>query len=522
VATFTERVQVIIDFVERKSGAGSPLAQLKTDVAQAEGAMGKLKAAGSGLGGVLSSVGPQAWAAAGVAAAGFMVKSAQAFEELALSASKFGTATGMAVDEASRWIEVGGDVGVSADTMQSAFSKLAATVQKSPDALSKFGIELAKTRDGAVDMNGTVLNVIEALNKMDPAKRAAAMKEIFGKGAVGAAELFGMKVEDIRQRLADVSDQKVIDEDEQRKAERLRDAVDTLKDAWDNVVLSVGESVAELAPILEMVGAIADKAQSLGDVWGVLQDTLNPVQHGVEMLGQAWDFVTGKSDDAKASGVDATTAIATGADDAKQSIDDIGAAWDAVHAKFDAQRQVLDVQDAFDKLQASAVAAAQAYGSQAQDASQKEREHQREILNTKDKVAKYAEEVLKLPPEAITQILAEIDNGSLTSAEHDLNNLARQRKAEILVKTVLQNTLSFLPGRGPVVTGTGVSASAQPSARGLGAAEPMSTPIAVQAAVPISVQVNLPTGADESRTVAALHRWTGRNGSLLNAGVWTG
>jgi len=521
VATFTERVQVIIDFVERRQGGDSPFAKLKADVAGAEGAMGKLKAASAGVGGVLSSVGPQVWAAAGAAAVGFLVKSTQAFEALALSSSKFAAATGLAVDEASRWAEVGGDVGVGVDTLTVAFNKLATTAEKSPDSLAKYGAEVVRAKDGTVDMNATILNVIEALNKLDPAKRAAAMKEIFGKGAVGGAQLFSLSVDEIRQRLADVSDSKVIDEEEQAKAERLRDAVDSLKDAWDNVVLTVGEVGAGLAPALELIGQIVGGVTDLDAKLQEVTGGFSLFTGGLGFLGQAWDAITGKSKDSGDAQKQALTDVGDEADDASIKVRAIGDAWDAVMGKIKGEQSDLRVADQFDQARDAATKAWDAASKGADDAKGKTRDARQAIVDTKLAVADYAREVLGLPPEQVTDILAKIDQGSLDSAESQLDALAKTRRAEILVKTVLQNTLSFLPGGKPVVTGT--AASAAPSTMvAAQAGMPIALAAPMVATVPVQVQVNLPVGADESRTVAALHRWSRRNGSLLNAGVWTG
>jgi hypothetical protein len=102
-----------------------------------------------------------------------------------------------------------------------------------------------------------------------------------------------------------------------------------------------------------------------------------------------------------------------------------------------------------------------------------------------------------------------IDRGDLATAESQLNYLARQRHAEILVKTVAQNTLAFLPGFGYQISG----ASAQAATAGLMAA-PMAAPTAAAATRgPVVVNVNASVIGDPSAVAqavtAALTRYNG-------------
>src|SRR5215510_11291354 len=101
---FSEQVRIVVDFVTKKTGTG--LSGIKDDVAKAEGSLGKLK---TGIGGVIGSLGNLAGPAAlgaGSALVAFGTKAIGAFEDLALAASKFSDATGLAVEDASRWMEV--------------------------------------------------------------------------------------------------------------------------------------------------------------------------------------------------------------------------------------------------------------------------------------------------------------------------------------------------------------------------------------------------------------------------------
>ncbi len=113
-----------------------------------------------------------ATAAAG-AVVTFAAQGISAFQDLALSADKFAGATGLAVEEASRLMEVAGDLGIEAGTVETAIGKMNQNLGKSPDLFEELGVQVEYAKDGTVDANETFLNVIDRLNKIkDPAERA--------------------------------------------------------------------------------------------------------------------------------------------------------------------------------------------------------------------------------------------------------------------------------------------------------------------------------------------------------------
>ena len=116
----------------------------KTAVGNAEGGMGKFKA-GSKV--ALNAVAANAglFAVAGAAAfAKFAYSGVQAFSTLALESGKFADATGLAVEDASRWKEVSGDIGIGAETLQMGIGKMNKTLGASPELFKDLGIEVQK------------------------------------------------------------------------------------------------------------------------------------------------------------------------------------------------------------------------------------------------------------------------------------------------------------------------------------------------------------------------------------------
>ena len=228
---------------------------IRKQVAQAEGTMGKFKAAGKG---VFDAVGANAAsfaAAAGGALVTFAAQGVTAFQNLALSADKFAGATGLAVEEASRLMEVAGDLGIETSSLETSIGKMNQNLGKSPDLFEELGVQVEYAKDGTVDANETFLNVIDRLNKIkDPAEKARVATQLLGKGWRDMSNLISMGSDDLRKSLASVSNAKTISPQEAEKARKFRDNMDNLKDTIEDLSLQIGQKL--VPAIAEVVGQI--------------------------------------------------------------------------------------------------------------------------------------------------------------------------------------------------------------------------------------------------------------------------
>jgi hypothetical protein len=233
----------------------------KTAVGQAEGGMNKFKAGSkAALDGVKANAATFA-IAAGASIATFAVKAIGEFQNLALAAGKFSDATGLTVEEASKFIEVAGDIGIEAGTVETAIGRMNKTLGTSPKLFDELNIEIGRTETGATDVNKTFLNVVERLKGIkDPAEKAKVASQLLGKGWQQMAELIEMGADDLKASLDSVSDQKIIDENEVRRARDFRDSMDQLNDKIGDVTLAVGEF------LLPVVQNLLDKAVALSEV----------------------------------------------------------------------------------------------------------------------------------------------------------------------------------------------------------------------------------------------------------------
>ena len=267
------RITTIFDLDDK--GIVSGLKNIRKDVTQTDGFMNKLKVGAKGLGDMLRQNAAPAAMAAGSALVAFGAQAVNAFQGAALEAGKFSDATGVSVEQASRLIEVAGDVGVEVGAIQGALQKFNKAV--ADGRLDEFSDSLVKAKDGSVDAYESFINTATAIGKIqDPTERAAAAQKAFGKSYGEISELMQLSAEDLRAALDDVSDAKVIDEGELRRAREFRSMLDNLKDRLEDVQLVVGERVVPrlvlMGKAVESVASALDKIPDGGLLFGMDAD----------------------------------------------------------------------------------------------------------------------------------------------------------------------------------------------------------------------------------------------------------
>jgi hypothetical protein len=223
--------------------------------------------------------------AGGAALVGFAAQGIKAFQDLALSAGKFADATGLYVEDASRYIEVAGDLGIPVDAVEGAIGRLNKTIGADPDAVRDLGIDLVYLKDGSLDVNATFLNTIQRIKDIkDPAEKARVAAKLLGRGWQSMAELIELGADDLKTSLEGVSDQQVIDPDELQRAKDFRDMMDDLGDKAIQVSLAFGEVLVPI--IVDIVELIDKTVTGLGDMYGWLQK-----QWKKTYFATAWDEI---------------------------------------------------------------------------------------------------------------------------------------------------------------------------------------------------------------------------------------
>jgi hypothetical protein len=277
------RITVILDALGFDKGSAQ-VKGFRQQIAEADGATGKLKAGTASLSQTISAnMGPAMLAGAGAAVA-FGVKAVGAFTDTAKAAIDMGAATGLATEDASRWIAVGDDMGVTAEELTAGIGKIAKTLDDSK--WGKYGIETRTAAGEARSANDVLIDTLDMLGKVsNETERARIGNDLFGKGYKSLAPIVGKTAAEYRKYLGEVEDGQVITEAEAKKAERMRLAQDALADTLNEVTLAVGSFAASFAPAIEEASQFLNVLIEIDRHTGALETLGNPLPSDGGKLG---------------------------------------------------------------------------------------------------------------------------------------------------------------------------------------------------------------------------------------------
>jgi hypothetical protein len=224
-------------------------------------------------------------------------------------------ALGITTEDASRLQEVAGDLGIGTDAVAAALGRMNKTAATSPAKFKAIGAEMVRNKDGSLDVIKTFENVATALNNIpDPARRAKAASDIFGKGWMSIAELIKQGGQGIQQTLASVEAQKVFSPEQYSEAKALRDNLDELQGVAESAALVIGgklaESLSAMVKVAIQVGStvhdlgvkiqdmIPEGAQAAGFKWSALLSTWPDIAHqAARNFTVLKDAITGNSEE---------------------------------------------------------------------------------------------------------------------------------------------------------------------------------------------------------------------------------
>lgn len=495
----------------------------KQEVGNAEGAMGKFKAGGKAALDAVKANAVTFGIAAGAAIGTFAVKAVDKFQEVALAAGELSDATGLTVEEASRLAEVAGDIGIETGVLETGIGKMNKVLGNSPELFEELGVQVAYAKDGTVDANETFLNVIDRLNGIkDPAERARVASELLGKGWQSMSELIAGGSDKLRKSLDEVSDAKVIDEDELIRARKYRENMDKLSDSFDDFAIAIGQN---LVPILsDALGAVADlvdlvdKALSpAGDIVQenkVIQEVL-AVAEAAKATEDAWKGYT----DARLRAADEDRYGLESLLDTSDAIYDLNIGWQRLLDTLDTQDAINEARDAVEELK---TAAAEAFADPSKVAAYEEA-----VANVIREIALLAE-TINLSNQDQNQLLVLVNTGQLeravallaiikTGSARGMNVSVGQAVQSVMENEAFLGTLG-IPGRamgGPVSAGTYLVGERGPELLTLGSGQSgYVTPNSALGSTTINVTV---TSADPDAVVAALQKWVRNNGAVALA-----
>jgi hypothetical protein len=208
-------------------------------------------------------------AAGGAAAVGvFVAKAITGFSQLVTQTDKLSTVSNLSAQDASRWIEVAGDWGVSADQLTTTFGKLGKAIGANPVVLREYGIELAKTKTGQVDMGATMNNVLDAIGQQADATRKDEMaQKLLGRSYAELAPLIAQTRTEREKALAGVNASKVVTEAEIKANRQWKQSLDSIGDAASDTKNAVGKVLLPEVEKYTHAVSTAAKGVSSGVDW---------------------------------------------------------------------------------------------------------------------------------------------------------------------------------------------------------------------------------------------------------------
>lgn len=472
------KISVLVDVTVDKGL--SALKKLRTSVQEADGVSGKLKA---GFGSMAESVKANALAmaaTAGAALIAFGIKAVGAFTDTATAAQDAGKSIGVSTEDASRWIAVGDDFGLTAEQVAQGLGKVATTIDAAK--WDKYGIATRDASGEARDANEILLDTFDTLAKeTNLTERSRLAKELLGKGYATLSPLIGKTRAELEKYLGSVEDGQVITAEEAAKARDMALAQDALRDAFGEITLAVGGLVSKFSPLIENFASAITKAEELTGKLGVVGEVLDA--EASFLMGDfsgAVDGATGKHVNFKLSAdelekslrkqgfsqeeivnllkrqKEATEAAKGKTDDLTGSTDDltdeqkganravdigIGHLRDLERAADRSGSQVEELADSVARLRGeldqeqAALDFANAIDEfgQAMDNAEGDTSAQAQaLIDVKGKMLDYLAALQGVPVSKQTEIVALIDQGELQAAEKALNDLARTRTATVL------------------------------------------------------------------------------------------
>jgi hypothetical protein len=273
------------EFGDLETKSGGFINNIVSKSPTASAALDKIGVSGQQAGSLIEKAIPLAAVAGGAAIGAFAVKAVADYQNLAQSVLKYQQIAGGTAEEASRWVQTADDFGVSVESLSSSMGKFEKTVGSTPQALEKFGVTIARTTSGAVDLQGTFFNVIDAYNSTDDATQKASIAQAaFGKQWQGLVKLLDAGADNIREDFKSINSQQILHQGDLKASEDFRVALDNLGDAVQGleielvrgVVPALASAASGFAKMIKTVDDAGTSVQNFGDK---NRDMLGPIGH---------------------------------------------------------------------------------------------------------------------------------------------------------------------------------------------------------------------------------------------------
>jgi hypothetical protein len=168
--------------------------------------------------------------------------SIKSYSELAAKVEDYRRVVGGSAEESGRMVQTFESLGVGADTATGAMFKLSKAADQHAAKLAALGIEVAKEKNGDVDLSKTLLNVADAYNATgDQVKKNAILLLAFGKTGKDMVPILEQGSAALRQ--LEESARLVFTEEDLARAKKAEIQNREVKQGWDAMWQSIGQQL---------------------------------------------------------------------------------------------------------------------------------------------------------------------------------------------------------------------------------------------------------------------------------------
>jgi hypothetical protein len=205
-------------------------------------------------------------AGANVATGSFVALAAvgiRSFVDLGGEIRQIQRVSGLGAEDASKLAFAFHAVGIDAETGAAGIFRFGKNLETGLAAITKFGVEIAHTKSGAVDIQGTLLNLSDTYNALgDQTQKNALVQAAFGRGGLALVPILAKGRQGIKELYDEARKSGLILD--QRQVDQTKDfaqAMRELQSAGKGLAISVGGGVTPA--ITELTSAITPLLQFL-------------------------------------------------------------------------------------------------------------------------------------------------------------------------------------------------------------------------------------------------------------------
>lgn len=271
-----------VSFKTDTKGATGPLDLLKNKLTSFAGGsnpvtkvLGDITTASGGATSALSGMATGGLAIAAAATVAFAVKSVHAFADYTAQARALQRTTGATAEDASQLAGAFRALGIAPESAALQLGRFAKNIDASGAAMGKLGIQIAKNKDGTVNVKESFLNIADAVQKAeDPTKALNIAITAFGRGGQALLPILLKGKEGIDELFKSAGKHnEIFSQADLNRGKEYTIAMHEMKDALEGILVSGGRIFTPLfTDIAHAITALADLVGKLDRATKAVQD----------------------------------------------------------------------------------------------------------------------------------------------------------------------------------------------------------------------------------------------------------